>query len=431
MEFLWNEGKMPASWEWGDDKLEERSKAYYMFLREQDRADELLTDPSFAEPRAWFNDWTQRYVDGLNANTTPELAKALTEEAREYLQIPEGAGEPSKTLMILTPCGYLEGDEGLDSGEEDKIADAIEAEVEIVDAKNWNSIFGEPPKDAKTVNDWYSGDVMEKCVISKPRVLAPSLFKPSTSGLVEKAKAALSLRKAVPQADTRLMKSGQLDEDELYRFMQNDMRFFKDATVDTVPDAAVYLLVDMSGSMGSAAHETNSAYYATRIAQIFVEGLAAHQNVKVKVLGHTGDNEDCNPGGAFYRIWEQGDPLNRLSILYEEHRMGDNFDSWAIAWAGQLIKQETVDQRLLIVLSDGQPSGEGYGGSAAMEHVRSVTDRLMRQGVDVVQVAVGKGIPAEHQAQMFKHFIELRDDRGGDPFASVFRKLTKLLQKFV
>jgi hypothetical protein len=430
MEYMWDDkAKLPAKWEHGDNHINERAMCTWMFLREPDRSDELLTDESFAEPRAWFNDFIERYQAAVNATPTMDVAKPFYKEARDYLGIPDDASPPPPSLRVLTPCGLIAEDEGMNSGQKENIAEAMEAQSEEVGEKDWGTVFGEA-KQAATIDDAYVGSGMNSAIILKPRILYPSLYQPSKMGLVEKAKAALSLRKTVAQADTRLMKSGILDEDELHRFFADDMRIFKNATTETIPNAAVYLLVDMSGSMGSAEWEHNSAFYAVRLAQIFVEALASHANLTVKVLGHTGDNSDNSDGGAFYRIWEPGDPINRLSLLYESDRMGNNYDGWAIAWAGQMIKKESVDQRLLIVLSDGQPNAHTYGSTAAMDHVRSVTDRLLRQGVDVVQVAVGSGIPREDQAHMFKHFIELRDELGGDPFASVFRKLTKLLQKF-
>ncbi len=431
-EWLWNDDNVPKVYPDGTDEksLEARSTAFFMFLREPDRADEQLTDPSFDGPRQWFANWIERYNNEVNAAPRMDIVDPLIQEARNYLGIPADAGNPSKQIMVLTPCGYNHEDDGADDAEDGEVKEALEAEIEEVSGATWNKVMG-TPKESR-VTGWNSGNAIQTVVIKKPRVLHPDRFKPSTSNMVQKAKAALSLRKAAAVADTRLMKSGQLDEDELHRFFTNDLRIFKDATVETIPDAALYLLVDCSGSMGDATYENCSMHYAAALAQVFVEALSTHPNVKVKVLGHTGDLGDAANGGSFYRIWEQGDPLNRLALMYGEIPQGDNYDGYAISWAGEMLKKETVDQRLLIVLSDGQPNGDaGYGGEAAMDHVREVTDRLLRQGVDVVQVAVGTGIPKEDQAHMFKHFIELRDELGGDPFASVFRKLTRLLQKFV
>lgn len=437
-EYLWDDKKAVKSYPEGPEGLQDRAQTFFVLTREPDRVEDVMTDPSFDAPRQWFADWIKRYVEEVNANRNFFVVQRLINELKEYLEVPptpDPETQPGKTLMIMTPCGYVADDKGMSVEGQEEVAEAIEAETEEVSDSDWAKIFGEAKKPAR---DSYlvfgnNGDYMGACIIRKPRVKNPDLFKPIRGGLVDKAKAALNLRKAVAQADTRLMKSGVLDEDELHRFFQGDMRFFKDTTVETIPDAALYLLIDMSGSMGDPHYDWTSAYYAVQVAQTFVEGFKDHANVRVRVLGHTGDNTDCPEGGAFYRIWEQGDPISRLSLMYDrvEIQQGGNYDGYAIAWAGQLIKQEPVEQRLLMVLSDGQPNGEtGYGQEAGRAHVRSITDRLLRQGVDVVQVAVGKDIAREYQQEMFKHFIEMRDDGEGDPFNTVFRKLTKLLTKF-
>jgi len=186
----------------------------------------------------------------------------------------------------------------------------------------------------------------------------------------------------------------------------------------------------MSGSMGRAQDAGSSAYHATQLAQLFVEAVSQQPNVKVKVLGHSGDNEDNNRGGAFYRIWEPGDSLDRLSILSNAMLYCENYDGWAIAWAGQMLRNEMADQKLLIVLSDGQPVASSYGGLAARNHVRRVTDRLDRAGVTVVQVAVGGDLREEDQAHMFKHYIMAPSGSWVSSFfPTTLRKLTKLLRK--
>jgi hypothetical protein len=420
MEFLWDD-KFETPTEWPDEP-NKRLACAYLWMREPDRAADLLIGDSFAEPKAWIEGFIRRYVEGVNADPRGEVAKSYALELIEWLEIPEEEKQPTPSTMTLTACGYADGEEAMGDKEQETLQEALESETEEVGDKNWLSVFGEM---RRTTHGWGSGDAMHSAVIRRPRVTQPSRFRPSKGGLIAKAKAVLSLKKSQAQADTRLMKNGELDEDELYRFFAKDMRIFKDATIETLPDAAVYLLIDMSGSMGSPEHGGGPAYYATAIAQVMVEALSTHPNIKVKVLGHTGENNDNREGGAFYRIWEQGDPLNRLSLLYTIQYV-ENFDSWAIAWAGEMLKKEAADQRMLIVLSDGVPGASSYGGAMAMDHVRSVTDRLERQGVPVVQVAVDAGLSPEQQSRMFKHWVGIPED---ESLAGILKNMTDILRK--
>ncbi len=321
---------------------------------------------------------------------------------------------------VPTPCSYIDADSGVDEETRDAIDGAIEAEVE-----EYSDASKMIHPSLMTLESRRPGAKMNGFVVRKAKPY--NKFKSHSSGLIEKAKAALSVKRTRPSNDTREMLSGDLDEDELYRYAAKDMRIFKDATENVVPDASVYLLVDCSGSMGSWEYE-GPAYHSTQIAQLFVEALARHPNVKVKVLGHTGQSEDNRTGGSFYRIWEQGDPLERLTS-FGNIEYSQNFDGWAIAWAGTLLMKEPTDQKVLIVLADGEPEARGYGGVAAMDHVRSVTDQLDRKGVLVVQVALSRYLNEGNQARMFKHFITTGKEHSVMPY--VIRKLTTLFGRIM
>jgi nitric oxide reductase activation protein len=263
---------------------------------------------------------------------------------------------------------------------------------------------------------------------------------PPLDGLLAKAKAAFEFRKATPRADERLMQSGELDEDDLYRLMQGDMRVFRDITEEVLPSAAVYLLVDMSGSMSSyfgarewsykpSANEETRKTVAFKMAYLMVKALHNRPNVKTRVLGHTGevwDKSGVRNGAQFYRLWEEGDRLERLDLI-NQLQPGENYDSYAIAWAGKLLQEEEADQKVLIVLSDGQPAGTYYGGDPAMRHVRIVTDGLKRKGVDTIQLSMARDLSDADQRKMFEHYIPA--PKSDKPYAEFLRQFTRLLEK--
>ena len=417
-EYLWNDHGHPTKW---PDSPQERLQTAITILRYGDREADILTDPSFDGPRKWLNDWNNRYMQEQGSAPSFDIAKAYVEEFKKFIDVLPGDKAPEKVNLV---CAAVGQDEGITRDEAGAIQDAIESEVESITEKEWERTFGEPHKGTSL------GAEMSTAVVLKPRVLGK--YTPAKADLVQKAKSAIMLKHSLPQHDTRLMKSGQLDEDELYRmFALKDMRIFKDATVDSMPEAAVYLLIDMSGSMGSPGDSRSSSYYATRMAEIFVEALSKHPNVKVKVLGHTGDNDACRNGGAFYRIWEPGDSRDRLHLMYEV-QYGDNYDGFAIAWAGEMLRKESAEQKMLIVLADGWPAGYGYGGEPAVLHVRSHSDRLERAGIRVVQMAISTELDEASQAKMFKHYVMAPIEAGGDVvFRNALKGLTKLLRKVV
>jgi len=246
------------------------------------------------------------------------------------------------------------------------------------------------------------------------------------------------------------MRSGELDEDELYRLNIGDMRVFKDSTEDRIPETAVYLLVDLSGSMHR--HQSRHSYtlaspfgttfepainVAHRMARLLVESMSREPNVKTRVLAHSakdsGGADDGIGDARFFRIWEQGDPIMRLNLLKEVGR-NYNYDGFAIAWAGKLLQEEPETHKMLIILSDGLPAGRSYGKPEAPLHVKRVVDRLVRSGVDVMQIALSPDLEEAEQAAMFgkRYIAATMPQRGGD-MSAMYNKLlgdlARMLQK--
>ena len=424
-EYIWSEDGFPDKW---PDEPEKRFQIAIALLRYEDRIDEILTDSSFVAPREWLRNCVARYLREQEAFTpNSKTMIKFTNEIRDWLEIKEDTPDPDAATMMLA-CAATGS---ITREQEERIARAIEEEVEKAthSSKEWFKIFGKPSIESGTY-----GASMSSVVIRRPR--STGKYKASRGDLIEKAKAAITLRKTQAQHDTRHQAQGILDEDELYRLFARDVRVFKDATVESLPSAAIYLLVDMSGSMGDTEPPRDDgwaypAYYATAMAQLLVEGLSKSANIKLKVLGHTGENIDNITGGSFYRIWEPGDSLDRLTILKNRALYSQNFDSWAIQWAGRMLQGESADQKLLIVLSDGQPGASSYGGSEAMDHVRQVSDSLLRSGVDVVQVSLSGSLNETSQARMFKHYIMADREEGNALFSTTLRKLAKLLARIV
>ncbi len=421
-EFLWDGEGVAKVKTWPADP-EGRAPVAISVLRYEDRVEETLTDPSFVEPSEWLRGWASRYLAEQSPVATWDVLRSFVEEGKSFLGVMPSTPAPSNSVTKMTPCGYTDDDRGVSRADVDDIEKAIEAELET---------YGDPSKmiDKSLMppsGKHRDGASMDGFVVLKP--LPFGKFRSHSSGLIEKAKAALLLKKTRPSNDTRMMRSGELDEDELYRYAANDMRIFKDSTESAIVDATVYLLVDCSASMGDWKGPGSPAYHSTQIAQVFAQALARHSNVSVKVLGHSGQNADNTRGGAFYRIWEKGDPLDRLTS-FGTIRYSQNFDGWAIAWAGTMLLKDPAQQKLLIVLSDGIPGATGYGGDSAMDHVRFVTDQLDRKGISVVQVALCGELRESDQDRMFKHFISAPADESS-LMPIILRKLTVMLRRLM
>jgi len=77
-------------------------------------------------------------------------------------------------------------------------------------------------------------------------------------------------------------------------------------------------------------------------------------------------------------------------------------------------------EKLMIVISDGQPNASRYSGESAEKHVRTVVNNLEKKGVHVIQVCIDN---IESSPRMFKHYVPYDKD------GKFFDKLKSILQK--
>jgi cobalamin biosynthesis protein CobT len=426
-----------------DCDVDDRIRAAIVGARMPAKADEALPSyrPFFDKIREVTNEWIaagtsvklhdlQKMVERLKSVLEITAADEKNQEQEERTKGRGNTNLDSASKMM--PCGEPRNSkDGIGEDEQETITGLADEEIESLDPK-------------KKMFMPMEGIGNPKITVRRPRLSDYPVELPRIDNFMAKAKAALEFRKAAPRADERMMLSGELDEDEVYRILNNDMRVFRNITEEVVPSAAVYLLMDMSGSMGgyfdplspSAEGRIDVAF---KMAYLLVRAMQSKPNVKVRVLGHTGDNEDSDRKAIlssydedqefanFYRIWEEGDPIERLKIIHQVRR-GNNYDSYAVAWAGDLLSKEDAEQKLLIVLSDGQPAGQNYGGEPARRHNRKIVDALERKGVTAFNISMFTGLDDRTQAQMYKHYVPAPKE-SANPYHDILTTLQKLLSK--
>lgn len=260
-------------------------------------------------------------------------------------------------------------------------------------------------------------------IVTKPKESSHSkrYYSTDPDPMIGKYRAALVFRPDKEIHSTKLLKSGKVDGTQLYRWAVDDWRMFQQKGRKVDPSAYVYLLVDMSGSMGG-----EKLRAAQRMAKLFITALTSMDGVTPKVFGHTGDTnqESCD----VYRIWEPGDAMSRNGLIMSLPH-SNNYDGYAIEYVGKRLADESRngEQRLLIVLSDGYPAGHSYGGDTAQAHVRTVVDELRaKYRIRTLQIAIDTSLDVERQSSMFDEFIPYRP---GDSLDSVPKRLTKWLEK--
>ena len=195
------------------------------------------------------------------------------------------------------------------------------------------------------------------------------------------------------------LQEGEIDETELWSVAAGNKLIFEE--IDPIPSYNLDfgILLDESGSMSGP--NIRKAKLAT-LAMIL--GLKDTKHVNLFVYGHSANCSAYSSSGvqlfSYYNTIEKR--TNWRSIFNAKAR-SNNADGYAIEKMAEImLKNSASKEKVLVVVSDGQPSANGYGGSSAISHVRKVVDDLERKGIYVVQICIDN---ISESPKMFKHYV--------------------------
>ena len=182
---------------------------------------------------------------------------------------------------------------------------------------------------------------------------------------------------------TGLLMGRRLDSHALHR---NDGKvFYKNALPNEIPELAVGLLLDESGSMCGYDRCT----YA-RASAIILYDFCRSLDIPIMVYGHsTSYRADTNTVDLFsYAEFEGYDNDDKYRMMDISAR-GSNRDGAALRFVADQLSKRQEQIKLLILVSDGQPADYGYSGSAAEEDLRGIKQEYQRKGVLLIAAAIG------------------------------------------
>lgn len=155
--------------------------------------------------------------------------------------------------------------------------------------------------------------------------------------------------------------------------------FAKKGLPNDIPEMAISLLIDHSGSMRGGRIE------AAQKAAILLHDFATSLDIPVCVSGHHAGK------GVVYHTYTDFSEISR-SERYRLATMdvdGCNRDGCAIEIAASHLEKQPADIKLLIVLSDGQPNHSSYGGQSAIRDIQEILSKYRRKGIEVIGTAIG------------------------------------------
>ena len=146
---------------------------------------------------------------------------------------------------------------------------------------------------------------------------------------------------------------------------------------------AVGLLIDESGSMSSSDRIT----YA-RMTAIVLYDFCQSLQIPVTIYGHT--TPDCEAGVTLYSYaeFDSIDTSDRYRLMDMSARNG-NRDGAALRYVAEHLSKRPENQKLLIIISDGQPADYGYSGTEAEADLRGIKKEYSKKGIILFAAAIG------------------------------------------
>ena len=348
-----------------------------------------------------------------------DLLKELGDECPKELPIPakpkEGSGEgkmDGKTTEKSDEEGTGEATEGDRSGSDDDVPPATEYKViDIVLTPEEIETFSMSMPDegsemSKTgVNfaptgsrgEWDMTDYSEFIVVDYPhrkgedkyfevdscrRNFLQEYEKRITPNLVSQENFAQQVRRLIQiraKSQTQFgVKKGKLDQSRLSRICFNapgfSERIFKNKIDNKTLDAAITVLVDMSGSMGG--DKVLNALAST----LLVNEVCSTLNIPLEILGFTdasGGFSEPKPLMFVYKGFNDlrvnDDSLKEYFALSSGFMVG-NPDGENILWAYDRLNKRKEKKKLLIVMSDGCPAA-----SKSSSGLEQFTEKVIKE----------------------------------------------------
>lgn len=322
----------------------------------------------------------------INANKSPAKAKALGAETADKLEKAQIASSPvdrhlfgdkieAKTTVLTGNSISHVNDEARNAAEEEYVA--------YLDHNNCK------PKVVTQQETVHYGSGHGLSIVQS--------VKTKNKNAIERIRNALQFQSGKRTVETHGLRSGDLDEGSLHKLSYDCEHIWSQKTMSKLPDVAVGILVDQSGSMGGGKIDQ-----ARELCITLAEAVRRITGVRLYVYGHT-----ANAGGADLTIYEHYNP----SMGADMTRLGgirahcNNYDGYAIKDVAKRLAEDSAKRKYLFVIADGLPAGAGYGGETAAKHVTSVC-KFTRERLKIGTYAFAVGVHGASQAYFKRQYGE-------------------------
>ena len=216
-------------------------------------------------------------------------------------------------------------------------------------------------------------------------------------------------------------KRGRIDKRKLHRIPMGLDDVFKTVSIKEDKPLDICVLVDESGSMGYT-----SMVEARKSAIAIKEALSDNSQLDLWVFGHSADG--IKEGQTEMIEYHSPSLDNKSMTMGNMQARWENRDGNAILASALKIDNESENnsKRVMIVLSDGEPSADRYRGEKAIKHTRDSVKYVEKQGWQVIQLGFGQ-CTDEVMSKMFTNYVRVDDTSNlGNKVSKIIRKVLKI-----
>jgi hypothetical protein len=236
--------------------------------------------------------------------------------------------------------------------------------------------------------------------------LRKSLWKPENIKLMniyaEKLKDSFNFKSSDNVRKVYGYDDGAIHDGSLYKVPMGLNNIFYRKSRAESDKVAVCLLIDQSGSMGSSGDHDNGSRMnqAARVAYVLARMCKSVKDINLSIIGFSaqeGSSEAKKRGiriddeVTLRKIYDDEDPATSIDSILDMRHHANNTDGFAIWHTAKYMAGAKSDykRKVVIVVSDGTPNANNYGGESAYTHVKMCkTDAKRRFGVETYAIGV-------------------------------------------
>jgi hypothetical protein len=346
----------------------------------------------------------------LNTNDRVKLPEEY-EECLDYAasQIDEEVSPEDRYKVCLDISHHLTTTLGTDkSGSEepkpkvcdsgllgDKVANGVDGALSAMASKD----DGDPAASSVAAPDGLETSglkyVMDKRTVTVSNKETYSKMVTELRSVITAVKNSLIFRNNDTTEPTFAHRTGDIDDNSLHKLAFKDDRIMMRREEINKKKIAICLLVDESGSMSEDLElpcGASSMRYeeARKVAITLTEALKSIDGISLSVYGHSTTNEGHR---EVVNMFEYVSPRQTdTSKLAQIASRNNNLDSYAMMHVADFVARDYADheRKIVFVISDGQPAGQGYGSTLAHNHMKSVCEHNLKRGVEIYGIGVAK-----------------------------------------